>query len=411
MSEEFLDLAAIARTLRRSRTVLAAGALVGAIVAGGATAWLSKYRSEGVYTLGSIVQSEARPPAEAAALGRRPPQPIEYQFTKGITLQEFKTAYPQLDAEHFRHFLAKRGIAPDGQAARLVRLITAPQSRTDLLAPVYGATRADLRELGDQSKPVENLALAIQIVYGASSPDDATKGTRILGDFVGEALFTSEAASLLTKRREQFESRQLTLDNRLMLARFSVGTTGDKIKQLQAIRREFPDVADSAGRQVVSVADGGARYLSPNAQLVGLESTLAALQEEIAMYERARNVSRLLAAHYAKALDLASGDLLSDQLIAALAKTIDTSFASGGTDIERAEARNDALLDLQALRALREQGLRFASGPTEGWRDASRIWKAAAAGAAIGLLLVALIVLVARAIRDDDPPEPASRRA
>jgi hypothetical protein len=184
--------------------------------------------------------------------------------------------------------------------------------------------------------------------------------------------------------------------------RFKLGTMGDKVNELQAVRHKFPGVTEGVARQVISVADGGARYLSPDAQLVGLESWMADLREEIATNERARNIAQVLAAYDRKVGELVSGSLSSDELLAAMAKSIDASFTSGGTDIELAEAKNDALLDLYALRALAEHGFRFAAGPSEGWRDTGRIWKAALAGAAIGLLLVALAVLLGQAIRDNE---------
>jgi hypothetical protein len=405
---ESLDLTVIARTLRRARNAFVLTAVVGAIAGGTGAALLGKYESEGVYTLGAIapieVVSQARPNQQQAL------QALRYEFTRGIGLQDFKTTYPKLDSENFRRFVERRQLKSTS-VDRMLKLITVPRSRAEMLVPVYGATRADLRELGEQSKPVENLALAIQISYAASDPLDATKGAQLLGDFVGESLFGSQAASLVMKRLEQHESRAVAVDNRLISNRFAIETTGDKIKLLQTLRTEFPDVANSAARQVVSVADGGARYLSPNAQLVGLESWMADLREEIATNERTRNVSRLLAAYYRKAGELANGNPLSQDLLAALAKAIDTSFTSGGTDMELAEARNEATLDFYALRALRDQGFRFAAGPTGGWRDGSRIWKWALASAVAAVLLVALVVLIAAAVRDGAAPRAVSSGA
>lgn len=405
VSGESLDLAVIARTLRRARNAFVLAAVAGAIAGGTGAVLLGKYESEGIYTLGAVA------PIEMQGQPRLPQQQaLQYEFTRGIGLQDFKTTYPKLDAENFRRFVARRQLE-SASVDRVLRLITAPRTRAEMLVPVYGATRADLRELGEQSKPVENLALAIQISYGASDPLEATKGAQLLGDFVGESLFTSQAAALVLKRREQYESQAVAVDNRLIKNRFAIETTGDKIKRLQVLRTEFPDLANSSSRQVVSVADGGARYLSPNAQLVGLESWMADLREEIATNERNRNVSRLLATYYRTAGELVNDNLLSRELLAALAKAIDTSFTSGGTDMELAEARNDATLDLYALRALRDQGFRFAAGPTGGWRDGSRIWKWALAGAVVAVLLVALVVLIATAVREETGPRTVSSGA
>jgi hypothetical protein len=401
MTADMLDLAALARILRRARLALVAGGLAGAVFGGVAAVSLWKYQSDGIYTLGAITAIE--PLSESAADRiRLPPTgfPKTYRFTNGIKLQDFKLAYPQLDSEKFRQFVSHVHAAPDTSLNRIVERLESPQSRAEMLSPVYGSTRADVRELGDQSKPVENLVLALQISFAASDRSQAAADTTLLGDFVGESLFASEAAALVARRLEQYGSEQLVLENELIRVRFAIGTTSDKIKQLQVLRHDFPDVGNGTSRQVVSVADGGARYLSPVAQLVGLESAMADLREEIAVNERKRNVARLLAKYYRDAGQLTRGSATSQEFFVSVEKLIKTSFSRDGSDVELAEARNHALLDFQALRALREQGFRFSSGPTGGFRDASRVWKTVAGGAVLGVLLVALVALVAQATRD-----------
>ncbi|HWG36051.1 MAG TPA: hypothetical protein VN650_17950 [Gemmatimonadaceae bacterium] len=392
MTSEILDLAAIARILRRWRHMIGAGALAGAVIAGAAATWFVKYQSEGIYTLGIVTAVENR---------AAPSQfPKLYQFSKGIGIQDLKTEYPRLDSEHFRQYMDRRHVEQNRTLVRTLALLESTQSRSEVVSPLYGSTREDLRELGEQSKPAENLAIALHISLASRSPAEATSAANLVGEFVGETLFASQAARLITKRLEQYENQQLGYENELIKARFTIDTTKDKITALQTVRREFPDAIGNATRQVVSIADGGARYLSPGAQLVGMESTVADLRQEIAVNERAQNVARMLAGYYGKARQIAHESPSSSDLLGALEKSIDTLFVSQAPDSEAREARNDALLDLYALRALREQGLRFVSGPTDAWRDSSRIWKFALAGAALGALLVALSVLLLRATRD-----------
>lgn len=393
MTAETLDLAAIARTLTRARRAIAVAALAGAILAAGSAIVLVKYRSDGVYTLGAIGAVEVKAPA--------PQYPARYQLKRGFGAPDLKIEYPRLDGEHFRQFIDRRRIELNPTLAKTVRALDSPATRADFLAPVYGTTRADLRELGEQSNPGESRALALQISAYASDPGAAKDTANLLGEFAGESLFASQAELLIASRREQYQSQQLAYENDLLKSRFTIGATADKIKTLQALKREFPDAGASADRQVVSVADGGSRYLSLVTQLIGTESTVADMRQDMATSERSAMMARLLAGYYEKAQQTALEKPASRDLLDALQKLIDASFAAAPEDREGVrEARNDAMLDLYALRALREQGLRFASGPTVGWRDPMRIAKVAIMGAIVGGLLVALIVLLRQAARD-----------
>lgn len=393
MTAETLDLSAIARILSRWRYAILAGALAGGVVTAAVVILTLKYQSEGLYTLGAITPVEARLTGDVRIT--QPLFPKLYQFSRGLSLQDLKIEYPRLDGERFKAFVDQRGTATDRVTERAIKLLESPSSRPELLSPVYGSTRADLRELGEQSKPVENLAIALQVSFAAPSPEDATRYATLLGDFVGESLFLSQAQLLVARRIEQYESQQLTYENELVKARVTIATTTDKINALESVRRRFPQMSTQAGRQVVSIADGGARYLSPAAQLVGMESTVADLRQEMALNEHGRNVSRLLSGYYAKARSALAKTTSSRPLIADLANLIDTSLPSGaGDDDDMRQARNYALLDLYVLRALRDDGLRFVSGPTAGWRDSSRIWKGAVGGASGAALLIVLAALL-----------------
>jgi hypothetical protein len=396
MTAETLDLAAIARILSRARRAIALATFAGAILAAGAAFVFVKYRSDGVYTLGAIGAVEVKAPA--------PQYPARYQLKRGFGAPDLKVEYPRLDGEHFRQFIDKRRIAWTPTLAKTVRALDSPGTRADFLAPVYGTTRADLRELGEQSNLGESRALALQISAYASDPEAAKDTATLLGEFAGESLFASQAELLIASRHEQYESQQLAYENDLLKSRFNIAASADKIKTLQALKREFPD-AGASDRQVVSVADGGSRYLSLVAQLIGTESGVADMRQDIATSERSATIAHLLADYYEKAQQLALERPVSQDLLKGLDKLIDALFTAAPQSSQGVrEARNEAMLDLYALRALREHGLRFASGPTVGWRDPMRIAKITIAGAIVGGLLVAFIVLLRQAARDRATP-------
>ena len=394
MPPDRFDVYAVVQTLRRAWPLLAGGAVAGALLAAAITWFALPYMSEGMYGLGAVVNRDPVLPNQPT------PWPKIQQYGKGLSLPELKTEYPRLDGDGFRRFLASRNVASDATLERVVRRLANPDTRPEILQPQYGSTRADLRELGEQAKPMENTALGMRIAVTSRNADAALRAARLVGEFVGQAVFDSQARGLVARRLEQYDSQKLAFDNDLIVHRFNITTTSEKVARLRALQREFPDAAGNT-RQVVSVAEGGSRYLTPSAQVVGLEATVTDLRQQIATTERWRRKADLLAAYYRSAQAAVDETADSRAVLKALAGLLDRSFPENNNnkdDDTLREARNDAALDLYALRTLREQGLRFVSGPTPGWRDESRVWKTALGGGVAGIVIVALFVLAGTAL-------------
>ncbi|HVE48916.1 MAG TPA: hypothetical protein VNG69_04770 [Casimicrobiaceae bacterium] len=405
MTPDRFDLYDVLQALRQAIGFLVAGALVGALVAAVLTYFIMPFASEGMLGLGAVVKVDPPVKSEPPSVPNQPAPPPAIiwpkmmQFAKGLSLPELKTEYPRLDGETFRQFVAARNVVVDSTLARVIRRLANADTRSDVLNPQFGSTRADLRELGDQAKVQEASALGMRIHVASLDREAAQKAVALLGDFVGQEIFESQARGLVARRLEQHESQKLSFDNELLVFRFNIGTTEDKVSRLRALRKEFPDAAGGAGRQVVSIADGGARYLTPTAQIVGLEATISDLRQQIATTERWQKKAELLAGYYNDAKNVLSKAGDSRAITNSLDALIDQRFASAKQDDAVREARNEAALDLYALRTLRDQGLRFVSGPTPAWRDESRVWKNALAGALIGLVIAVLVVLLRSRLR------------
>ena len=393
MSDEYLDISAVTRSISRARIPIVIGLIAGVIVGALASIYLVPYRSEAIYTIG-VIRSASGQAGESGI----PQDPNSLGVGWGMSVEAFKIAYSTLDRAGFRHYLEHRRDEDARRSAEIARMLASPGARSRALVPIYGTTRADLRELGESSSPKENLAIAVQVTVSDRSADEATRKVAIVGDFIGEAIFAEQAEALIRNRLGKYETTRIASENRLLDENFLIGTTGQKIARLQELRREVAGSRMADTRQIVSVGDGGAHYLPPVTQLVGAESALADLRETIAREERTRDVAALLATYYRNAQRAIAEASDSESVLASLSSLSASSFAQGGTEGELSEARNMAALDLNMLRALRTRYLRFASGPTEGWRDPNRVWKYSAAGAAIGALLVALTAVGRRAV-------------
>jgi hypothetical protein len=164
-----------------------------------------------------------------------------------------------------------------------------------------------------------------------------------------------------------------------------------RVQDMKAILARYPDAARMDARQVVSVnaAEGGERYLSPLAQLVGAESAISQKREEISRLERRIHQRTVLAQYFQKAEALVDASPDTAALIDGLRALVEPAFAGAPATedwAKEARYRLDGALDNFA--AMRTQfgvrtGVRVEPVPS---RDPVRL---GLLGAALGFMMVA----------------------
>lgn len=368
--------------IRRRLPSILALSVAAALVAAGVYAFLAPHRAEGTYTIGTLEFIEKKKP------------PL--QFQRGIPPQEFKVIAPRFDGKAFEAYAARLPAADAAVVDRVKRALSNEDRRRDLLSPVYGTTRGDLRELGESAKPQENAVLGLRISHAARDRELARRVVETAGDFVGDTVFRNALRDVMLFRMRESEAERLLAENVLINARFASKQLETKGEALERLRSSFPELARMQPQQVVSVAEGGARYLAPSVQVVGVESEIAENREKIGKSERTMKKGELQHAYYRKALALLDEPTASPMLLETLTRTIETSFpAADDPDGIRAEARNEALLELGSITALRRRGLQFVADPAILEREPMQV---ATLGLAVGGLLfgAALLMLLAK---------------
>jgi hypothetical protein len=117
---------------------------------------------------------------------------------------------------------------------------------------------------------------------------------------------------------------------------------------------------------VVSVQEGGSRFLSPVTQLVGIESTLADLRRAHAQLERDHEKWSIRAEFFLRSFnDIEKAGENGDSLFMLLKSIKDEVFKN--KDLGRDEIKevfNNLSVDLQGFDFTLNQNTRFISGPT-----------------------------------------------
>jgi hypothetical protein len=387
----YLDLDDLVRTLRRRALPLLGAAVAAGALAAGGLAFLGKERAEATIGLASIEFDTKK------AVPYGDGKTATLLLTRGIAPPEFKTLAPRFDAAAFAEFAARRGSVDAGLRERIDRELSIEERRRDLLAPVYGSTRNDLRELGESAKPQENAVLGVRVGYGSRDRERAKNVVALVGEFVGDTTFLTAVREVVAIRVRDFEASRLVSENALINARFTIGQLENRGRTLEKLRAAHPELGKGAPQQVVSVAEGGSRYLSPAAQVVGVESTLAEYRERVAFADRQARKAAAQLDYYRRVEDILAAKPGPAALIAQMRKQLTASFPAGADpDGAIAEGRNEVLLDLVQIAGLHERGLRWIADPAILEREPAALVKAGLAAAiavlvaGVGLVLAAV---------------------
>jgi hypothetical protein len=97
------------------------------------------------------------------------------------------------------------------------------------------------------------------------------------------------------QRAGEVRAEKQKLDNKLIAKRVELEEATRKLSALKEIAAKYPDASKYESRQLLSSDTDGARYLSPMMQLVGVESSIVDIRNELASLERdeAQNDLRL----------------------------------------------------------------------------------------------------------------------
>jgi hypothetical protein len=139
-----------------------------------------------------------------------------------------------------------------------------------------------------------------------------------------------------------------------------------KLKDIRAILSNYPESAKIDNRQLVSVQDGGSRFLAPVTQLVGIESTLADLRQDLAELERDREKLTVRAEYFSSCYsELVKIGEHGESLFLQLKSLKDEVFKN--KDLSKDEVKevfNNLSIDLQTFDLNFFSNSRFISGPT-----------------------------------------------
>jgi hypothetical protein len=258
--------------------------------------------------------------------------------------------------------------AEEGLSREIIETVTERFKTGEEIAksikPIYAYAKEDTRDFVQTPSGESNLVLGIKLSFEGQSPQIASQVVQLLGNYVRDCTMQIFLYNYISDEFNAHFTDVRNFENDLIKAQFEVNQNIIKLEDVKGVVKNYPESKKIDNRQVVSVQDGGDRFLSPMSQLVGLESRIADLRRKIAGLERSKERSQSFSHYYRNCKNeiQVSKPLGTDILftLRSLHKEIKNSRAPNDPS---SEVYNRVDIDLQLFQIVFNEYCRFVSGP------------------------------------------------
>jgi len=202
--------------------------------------------------------------------------------------------------------------------------------------PVLPFSRRDQKEFGDIKDASATTMLGLELAADARTESIAQEMVEILAGYYINAVVRERirAWTLAGKVDAQAQEKGVRAD--ILRAELDIELYRRRADDMKAVLARYPDAARMDSRQVVSVnpSEGGERYLSPLAQLVGAESAVSQRREMIRRWQRELKQKAVLARFYTDADAMLEREVEVSRLVAELRAMAKATFSHAEADQE-----------------------------------------------------------------------------
>ena len=311
-----------------------------------------------------------------------------------VSLSDYKRyAITLLDGATFMSFLRTRKDFTPEDIAFVRSQMPTGEGASRWIRPAFAFTKGDVKDLPELLK-LENQVVGADIQVEGRNPEFAHKLANAVGEYLGDAIVRGRILDLVGSNLNNTRTLLGKLENEALQNQFLLTQQQQRLADMRAISRRYPEAARENPRQVVSLENGGERYFSPITQIVGLESYIAEINETVRKLDRDRETLESDLAFYTLARDRIDKATLGREKLALLETALVDAFRNRDTarDAVR-ESNNTVKLNVGQIRYLANDGLRFIAPPVVRDPSYGRVLAITAAAAVAGALLAALVSL------------------
>jgi LPS O-antigen subunit length determinant protein (WzzB/FepE family) len=370
-----IDLISIIAIIWKSRKLIIFGAFATVILSAGASFLIPRaYRSEGFYQLGNptnkIIENTKRVNGK---IGNEILKKIDAAYVAnktssiGVPVPLYKSSSTQFfNPNRFQLIAKKSHLFKEAELKKIATDFRTAEDISRWIKPVYAFAKDDSREFTQLPQDQSNSVIGLNLSYEADSPENASLYVTYFGRYVRDCLLYATLYNYVMDGYSNGMSGIQKIENEIIDMKFQLVQNANKLKDIRSIIANYPDSAKIENRQLVSIQEGGDRFLSPVTQLVGIESILADLRRDLAELERERDKLTARAEYFSRCYDVLKTNSENGESLFLMLKAIKESVFSDkdlGKD-EIKEAFNNISIDLQTFDLNFYFNSRFVSGPT-----------------------------------------------
>lgn len=284
--------------------------------------------------------------------------------TSQMPLDQWRRLQPMLsDRTLVAASLAEAGLPP-AQEGRMLRAFQQPGYWTARVKYRPTVGRDDVREqINIDPKKVGVLGLEVSL--NARDDAHAEQQLELIAQHIRQVMLWGDLSEYLDRLRQGTVEKRLQLQVDQIRQQFSIEQNLQQVEDMQKLLQQYPELRRSEVNTVVSVGDGGGKYLSPLAQIVALQSIVAetrTAQRQLAReLEQLDWLQRFLDQADERAHSLRSGPALADWLELKQRELFPDDAGSGASAVQRQVGR-EIQISLTQLRYKADQ-LRYRAQP------------------------------------------------
>lgn len=275
-----------------------------------------------------------------------------------IELAAYKRVAASYDSpSQLQAFLDVVGLASRPGAARLLERSESAGFWLRTAVPVLPFSRRDQKEFGDIKDASATAMIGLELTADARTPSMAQEMIEMLAAYFTNAVVRERIRAWTLDGKVDAQSQDKIVQADILKAELDIELYNRRVEDMKAMLARYPDASRMDSRQLVSVspAEGGERYLSPLAQLVGAESAISQRREMIRRWQRELKQKGVLGEFYAKADALLDKELDVRRLLTelrGLAKQVFSHADAGHEWNQEAALRvNGAIDNFQVMSA------------------------------------------------------------
>lgn len=219
-----------------------------------------------------------------------------------ISLEDYsRYAAAFFSAERFDEFVREKKLELTTGLVEARNTIVAPNAISRIVEPVYSFAGLDDKVGRKLSSNDNNGVVGLRIEYSNASPEVAQTVVNFLGQYAMDSVAYAAYADFFERKERQIKAKMAALERKIVDATIELENFRRKASSLKEIIARHPEATRLDPRQIISITEETAKYLSPVTLLMTTELQAAELRNSIPEIEREQKQNTVLLEYYNRA--------------------------------------------------------------------------------------------------------------